>query len=303
MKDPYGREITNIRISLTQECNLNCFYCHEEGEKGLEKGELSAKNVNKIVRKASKIGMNKVKFTGGEPLVHPDIVDIIESADEYMDDVSITTNGVLLEDLSEGLKDAGLDRANVSIDTLDHKTYKKITGKNSLDKVKKGVKKAVNVGLFPVKINTLLMKYINENEIEDLIEFSSKTGAILQIIEFTTNEEEVSKEFYKKYHVSLEKIADDLEKRAVDVKERRMHGRKKYFLDDPKAEVELVRTMHNTTFCSNCTRLRVTSNAELKPCLLRTDNHVSIREELDKGLDLEEKFVEAINRREPYWSD
>ena len=255
------------------------------------------------MKTSSQIGINKVKISGGEPLVHPEIVNIIGIADRYMDDVSITTNGVLLGPLSEDLKKAGLDRVNVSLDTLNPETYKKITGKEKLDKVKNGIKKAVEAGLFPVKINTLLMNGMNEEEIEDLIEFSSETGTILQLIEFTANEEEVSSEFYKKYHVSLEKIADDLKKRAIDVKERRMHGRKKYFLDDPEAEVELVRTMHNTTFCSNCTRLRVTSNAELKPCLLRTDNHVSIREELDRGLNLEEKFVEAINRREPYWSD
>lgn len=303
MKDRFGREITNVRIALTQKCNLDCFYCHEEGERVKNGESLSVSDVDKILKTAKELGMYKVKFSGGEPLVHPDIVEIIDVADNYMDDVSLTTNGILLGEKAERLYESGLDRVNISLDTLDLDRYKKITGVNALSEVKEGIKKAVRVGLHPVKINTLLMKDINEDEIEDLIEFTSEAGAILQIIEMTTSVENINEEDYQKYHLPLEPLAEELEERAIKISQRKMHARKKYYLKDPEAEIELVRTMHNSKFCNNCTRLRVTSNAELKPCLLRTDNHVNIRSKLNNGDNLKDKFIEAIDKREPYWSE
>lgn len=304
MKDPYGREITNLRVSLTQECNLNCFYCHQEGEDGGEKDtRLQLEEVKQLVKTASDLGMNKVKFSGGEPLLHPEIKEIISYSAELMDDVSLTTNGVLLPEKAEQLSEAGLDRVNVSLDAKDQETYKEITGKSSLEKVREGIKKANEVGLYPVKINMLLMKGLNDDSIEEMIEFASKTGSILQVIEMTSTREEISDDFYQRRHLSLEELASDLEKRAVRTETRRMHARKKYFLQSPEAEVELVRTMHNSTFCKNCTRLRVTSEGELKPCLLRTDNHVSAKETLEDGGNIKDKFIEAIERREPYWCE
>ncbi len=304
MKDPYGREITNIRITLTQECNLDCFYCHQEGEKNpQDRSRLDTEEVRKILETAFSLGMEKVKFSGGEPLLHPDIIEMIETASDIgMKDISLTTNGVSLEEKASELVEAGLDRVNVSLDTIDPEVYEEITGRREVEIVKRGIKKARSAGLFPVKINMLLMKGINDDLIEKMIEFASEAGAILQIIELTADQEDIKKEFYEEYHLPLEDIAGELEERAVEIKERRMHARKKYFLKEPETQVELVRTMHNTEFCANCTRLRVTSSAELKPCLLRTDNHVPLREDLKNGNNIKEKFIEAINRREPYWS-
>ncbi len=303
MKDPYGREITNLRISLTQKCNLNCFYCHEEGEKNKSDTVLKLDEVEEIIETSSELGMYKVKYSGGEPLLHPEIERIIEHSSKYMDDISLTTNGVLLGRKAEELKEAGLDRVNVSLDVEDPDTYEKITGKRKLSQVKEGIIKASEAGLYPVKINMLLMDGLNDHAIDDMIRFASEAGAILQIIEMTSNEEEIEKDFYKDYHLSLDDLASELEDRAVETEIRKMHARKKYFLDDPEVEVELVRTMHNSTFCDNCTRLRVTSEAELKPCLLRSDNHVDVRESLKEGRNIKDKFVEAINRREPYWRE
>ncbi|MFO7792350.1 MAG: GTP 3',8-cyclase MoaA [Candidatus Saliniplasma sp.] len=301
MKDPFGREIDNIRISLTQRCNLDCFYCHREGEKKVCDDILSHDDIEAILETSHELGMSKVKFSGGEPLLHPDMVKIVKIADNYMEDVSMTTNGILLNEMGRDLKEAGLDRVNVSLDTLNPNIYEKVTGDNKLEEAKEGIKKAVEVGLHPVKINTLLMKGINEDEIDELIEFSGKVGAILQLIEMTTSVEEVDEGFFKKHHMPLDEISEEFEKRASRTEKREMHARKKYFLIDPEVEVELVRTMHNSTFCNNCKRLRITSNAELKPCLLRTDNHVDIRDELNNGKNLKDKFITAINNREPYW--
>ncbi|MEF8835269.1 MAG: GTP 3',8-cyclase MoaA [Candidatus Thermoplasmatota archaeon] len=304
MKDPYGREITNLRVSLTQDCNLRCFYCHNEGEEERKQHtRLKLNEVKRLLETASEIGMYKVKFSGGEPLLHPEIEKIIDYSSNLMEDVSLTTNGVLLRDKAKKLKDVGLDRVNVSLDVTDPETYEKITGESKLSEVKKGIESANEVGLFPVKINMLLMEGLNDDSIEDMIEFASETGSILQIIEMTSNEEEIDREFYQKYHVSLAELTSELEKRAMRTKTRRMHARKKYFLENPDVEVELVRTMHNSTFCQNCTRLRVTSEAELKPCLLRADNHVSVRDTLKNGGNVKDKFIEAIEKREPYWCE
>jgi len=304
MKDPYGREVTNLRVSLTQECNLRCFYCHNEGEEqGLHNTSLKLSEVKRLLETASELGMYKVKYSGGEPLLHPEIENIIEYSSDLMDDVSLTTNGVLLERKAEKLRDAGLNRVNVSLDVMDPETYEKITSESKLFEVKKGIERANEVGLFPVKINMLLMEGLNQNSIEDMIEFASETGSILQIIEMTGNEEEMDREIYRDHHISLEELASELGKRAVRTKTRRMHARKKYFLKHPEVEVELVRTMHNSTFCKNCTRLRVTSRAELKPCLLRTDNHIPVRETLRNGGNVKDKFIEAIEEREPYWCE
>jgi len=256
-----------------------------------------------LVSAASDLGMNKVKYSGGEPLLHPDIKEIISHSNTLMDDVSLTTNGVLLGKKAEELKKAGLDRVNVSLDVEDQKCYKKITDKKGVKKVKHGIQIANKVGLYPVKINMLLMRGINDDSIEDMIEFAADTGSILQVIEMTSSEDGITDEFYQRYHLSLKDLAEDLEKRAARTKTRRMHARKKYFLEEPEVEVELVRTMHNSTFCENCTRLRVTSEGELKPCLLRTDNHVPAREVLQNGGNVKDKFIEAIERREPYWCE
>ncbi len=304
MKDPYGREITNLRVSLTQDCNLQCFYCHNEGEEeGKQNTSLNLNEVKRLLETASEMGMYKVKYSGGEPLLHSKIEEIIDYSSSLMEDVSLTTNGVLLEEKAERLREVGLDRVNVSLDVTDTEIYEKITGESKLLEVKKGIEKANEVGLFPVKINMLLMEGLNDDSIEDMIDIAGNTGSILQIIEMTSNEEEIDREFYQNYHVSLSELASQLEKRAVRTKTRRMHARKKYFLEDPDVEVELVRTMHNSTFCKNCTRLRVTSEAELKPCLLRTDNHVSVRETLRNGGNVKDKFIEAIEKREPYWCE
>lgn len=303
MKDPFGREITNLRVALTQRCNLECFYCHREGEDGRSDMELNLREVKQIVKTASDLDIHKVKYSGGEPLLHSDLKEIIEFSSEYMDDVSLTTNGVFLNEMAETLSEAGLDRVNVSLDTIDPGTYQEITGKNRLAEVREGIQRAVEAGLFPVKVNMLLMDGLNQDEVWNMIDWVSEVDAILQVIELTSNEEEIERSFYQKHHVPLNDLASKLEDKAAYTEKRKMHARKKYFLEETEVEIELVRTMHNSTFCENCTRLRVTSKGELKPCLLRTDNHIDIEKELKRGMRIRDKFIEAIEMREPYWCE
>jgi cyclic pyranopterin phosphate synthase len=182
LKDPYDRPITNIRISLTPRCNLKCIYCHREGEVKPE-AELSKEQVAEILRVAAKFGIRSVKFTGGEPLLRKDILDIVRSVPPGMES-SMTTNGILLAKYAQGLKEAGMKRVNVSIDSINPETYRKITGFDQLDKVLDGMKAGIEAGLTPIKINMVVLEGINDHEIDDFLAYiRGNRNLVLQLIE------------------------------------------------------------------------------------------------------------------------
>lgn len=283
MIDSWGRPVTSMRIAVTQRCNLSCFYCHNEGE--LHSGEeMTVDQIGALARVASSLGIKKTKITGGEPLLRPDLRDIIAALSPWMDEISMTTNGTSLKESARKLADAGLDRVNISIDSLDEETYQKITGVDMLPRVLEGLEAAMKNDLLPVKINVVLSPY-NVKELPDFIAFL-KDGMILQLIEMINSPG----------FVSLKPIERELSMKAMRIEERNLHKRKKYFL--PR-EVEIVRSMHNTQFCQNCTRIRVTSDGKLKPCLLRNDNLVSIPFVGDA--EIEEAFRKCVQNRVPYW--
>jgi len=301
MIDRWGREITGIRFSLTQKCNLNCIYCHKEGE-NTSTHELTAKEIERVALVGAKLGIKKIKFTGGEPLLRRDLKEIIGAISPYYEDVSLTTNATILtKEMAEDLKDAGLSRINVSLDTLNEENCEKITGRNCLKDVLKGIESAGDAGFYPIKLNMVLMKGINEKEIEPMFKFAKENGLILQLIELHTSKEGSLKDFYRTYHTDLTQIEERLRQKSSKVVERSMQNRCKYFING--GEIEVVRPMHNTQFCSNCKRIRVTSQGELKPCLLRNDNHLDLKHALNAP-DEEELislFKECCLRREPYW--
>ena len=289
LKDSYDRPVSNLRISLTPQCNLSCIYCHREGEEstGIR---CSAEDIAEILRTAAHFGIRSVKFTGGEPLLRPDLVEIIGSVPHGMES-SITTNGTLLADLASDLKRAGLSRVNVSLDSLNRETYKKITGTDRLGDVLDGITAALDAGLTPIKLNMVVLKDVNNTEIDDFLAYvRNNRNLVLQLIELM--------DFNNcAYHGDLNTLEGDLAARSKQIITRRMHHRKKYCLEG--AEVEVVRPLHNTEFCAFCNRLRVTSDGKLKPCLLRTDNHIDIRNK--KGAELEELFKKAVALREPFY--
>lgn len=301
MKDPYGREITSLRVSITQRCNLDCFYCHHEGEQA-PRTEMSLEEIERLVRIAAELGMRRLKITGGEPLLREDICEIIKGCGRWMEEISLTSNGILLKEKAFELSEAGLDRVNISLDTLDRRTYRSISGVDALQDVLDGIQNAVEADLNPVKVNMVLMKGLNETEIEDMIEFSEDAGVILQLIELETSRENINNGFYKKYHYDLEELESLLASRANKIESREMHNRMKYFLP---GEVEVVRPMHNTSFCANCNRLRITSDGMLKPCLLSTDGTADVLTPMRAGTSdgsIKELFKQTISSREPYWS-
>ncbi|MDN7023530.1 GTP 3',8-cyclase MoaA [Methanoculleus sp. FWC-SCC1] len=289
LQDAYGRTVTNLRISLTQRCNLACIYCHAEGEVD-PKEQMSVEEIAEIMQVGKKFGIRSIKLTGGEPLLRPDILDIIRAVPPGIE-VSMTTNGTLLAEKAQALKAAGLSRVNVSLDTLKRERYQEITGKDQLDRVLAGIRAAIDAGLTPVKLNMVLLKGINDDELDDFMAFvRGNRDLILQVIELMDFGNCTS-------HSDVDGVERDLDTRATQIVTRRMHHRKKYCLDN--AEVEVVRPLHNTEFCAFCNRLRLTSDGKLKPCLLRSDNLVDIRGK--HGDELEAAFQKAVEIREPFF--
>ncbi len=298
MIDRFGRPLTGLRISVTEECNLNCFYCHHEGCQSSPR-EMTADEIGEVVELATGFWVKKVKLTGGEPLLRKDIVDVVAAvAKPGIEEVSMTTNGTLLAGIAGELASAGLTRVNLSLDTLDEATYGKITGKHLLRDALEGIDAALEAELKPVKLNMVLLAGVNEREVERMIAYSSGRGIILQLIELL----ELGDGNFSAYHCGLDGVERGLEARAVAVRTRRsMQARKKYIL--PGGEVEIVKPMHNSEFCMHCTRLRLTPDGFLKPCLMRNDNLVDLLSPI-RGEDLEgarKAFAEAIARREPYF--
>ncbi len=310
MIDNYNRAITNMRISITQQCNLACYYCHREGEvenPGQPPIEMSPDEIAKVVELVADLGIRKIKLTGGEPLARTDIIEIIEKISPYLNDLSMTTNGILLGKYGELLKKAGLDRVNISLDTLDPAIYQQLTGKNYLSKVIEGINTVKNNGINPIKLNMVLMKDVNETELDEMVRFCYNNNLILQLIELETSRDKLGSDFYRKYHTSITDLETELTSRAVEVKTRSQHHRRKYFLpvdDEQMVEVEVVRPMHNTEFCKFCNRLRLTSDGYLKPCLLSNNNHIDLLTPLRNGASDDELvniIKTSIGLKEPYW--
>ncbi|MDI9619545.1 MAG: GTP 3',8-cyclase MoaA [Candidatus Nezhaarchaeota archaeon] len=298
--DKYGRPITNLRITITHKCNYRCFYCHREGEDCSD--ALTVEDVVRLVKVGKKLGMDKVKLTGGEPLTRSDLIDMIEAINEIgLSEVAMTTNGSLLKGIAHHLAKAGLSRVNVSLPSLREGVFERITGVQVLGKVMEGLLEAKACGLEPIKLNVVVLRGLNDDELWNIVDFARKHEFIVQLIELEPIN--INDEFYRIHHVSLEEVELWLQQRAVRIEERKlMHNRRQYDLGDVK--VEVVRPVNNPEFCMHCTRLRVTADGKLKPCIMRNDNLVDVLRALRIGLDDSELikiFMKAVELREPYF--
>jgi len=304
LRDGYGRTVTNLRISLTHRCNLACPFCHKEGDDRQPQTEMTPKEIHRIVSITASLGVDKIKLTGGEPLLREDIREVVANirAVPGISDIGITTNGILLEELAEPLKASGLDRVNVSLGTLRRGTYRKMTGVDAAEKVLRGVSEAVRVGLRPVKLNMVVLRGVNDEQVWEMLDFSKRENLVLQLIEVESDTSE--EEYYKLFHMDFSGIEETLQSRAEKILVRDMQHRRKFFLKGG-GEVEVVRPMHNTEFCAHCTRMRLTSDGKLKPCLFRSDNLVDILTPLRKNApdeELRRLFTRAITMRRPYFT-
>jgi len=298
--DSCNRPVLNLRISVTQRCDKHCPYCHREGETD-PSTTMTVNEIVHIARLAVNLGITRIKLTGGEPLLRKEIVEIVKgiSSIDGLTDLSMTTNGAHMKNLAKDLKQAGLNRVNVSLPTLKPDIYNSLMGGNLKEAVE-GVKAAVEAGLHPVKLNMLVLKGVNDGEIEGMMQFAAEAETILQLIELEPIN--LSEGYYERHHLSLDMVEQKLEKLATETRVRKYMQKRRIFVL-PKVKVEVIRPIENTEFCAHCTRIRLTSDGKLKPCLMRTDNLIDILMPLRNGADdkqLTEIFLRAVKEREPY---
>lgn len=304
-RDPYGREVKSLRISITQRCNLACDHCHREGQDP-HPVEMSPSEIERLVGIAASLGVRKVKITGGEPLLREDILEVVSRIAPLVKEVSLTTNGTGLAGLALPLKRAGLSRVNVSLHTLDPGLYRRICGADLSAQVQEGIKASVAAGLNPVKVNMVVLKGENDEEVRAMMDFCAKTGAVLQLIELEASRESSRAPEFASRYCSLRQLEDSLSHEAVQVSENELHRRRRYTVraNGGYVTVEVVRPMHNTEFCANCTRMRMTSDGLLKPCLLDPSGNVDTLTPLRSGFSddrLRGLFLAAVANRRPYW--
>ena len=302
MIDVYKRKIDYIRISITDRCNLRCVYCMpKEGIKLIEHNDiLSYEEIIRLCKLFVKIGISKVKITGGEPLVRKDVHKLIKAIKEVdgIDNVTLTTNGILLEDQIDNLVKAGLDAINISIDTLNDDTYKELTRIGNVNKVIKGIYKCLEYKNLNVKINCVPIKGKNEDEIIDLIEIAKNNNISIRFIEMMPiglgknikglNDEEVTSLIEK----NIGKLTPYNGKLG--------NGPSNYYtLKDYKGKIGFISAV-NHKFCETCNRVRLTCEGFLKACL-QYDIGTDLRSMLRNGVSDDEilKAVESTIYNKP----
>lgn len=302
MQDNYNREIKYLRISVTERCNLRCRYCMPvDGVcKKTHDEMLTYEEILKVSRVAAKLGVKKIRLTGGEPLVKKDIVKLAADIKKIngIEELCITTNGVLLNDYAEDLKNAGVDRINISLDTLDEDKYKYITRIGKFDEAWHGIEKALNLGFKKIKINTVLIGGFNDNEVVDIASLTLKYPVDVRFIELMPmyDSGDFKENAFIKASVVVDKLkdkyGDDKIEEVKDIKHKGQVARL-YKIDGALGFVGLISAVSNH-FCSECNRIRLTSDGKLKPCL-HSNEEIPI-----KGLsedEIEEKFKMAIQHK------
>ena len=331
LTDDFGREVSGVRVSLTDRCNFDCVYCHNEGL-GDTRGpmepqddELSADRIVRFLEVAREFGVDAVKFTGGEPMLREDLEEIIRRSPDGME-VSMTTNGTFLPGRAPDLVDAGLERVNISQDAMDADAFAELTQSGAYDRVIEGVEAALDAGLAPVKLNMVVFEP-TAGYIPDMVDHVAETdGLQLQLIEYMP---ELAG--HPEWAIDIDRVHDWLEDRADHVETREMHDRRRYWVgsSEPpvgadatslaasdggvqsaepptgtemtgRGMVEIVDPVENPTFCANCHRVRLTHDGYLKGCLNRNDDLRAIGE---TKASMREAFRETVDNRVPYYGE
>jgi len=302
--DGFGREVTGVRISLTDRCNFDCVYCHNEGL-GDTRGpmdpqddEMATDDVVRFLEVAAEFDVDAAKFTGGEPMLRDDLEEIVRRTPDSME-TSLTTNGTFLPDRADELVEAGLDRVNVSQDALDPEAFKAVTKSGEYDAVIEGVKAAVDAGLDPVKLNMVVFE-ATAGYVPEMVDYvADNDGLQLQLIEYMP---ELAGR--PEWAIDIERVHGWLEEQADEIEHREMHDRRRYWVGGDSEEggmVEVVDPVENTEFCQNCHRVRVTHEGYLKGCLNRNDDLRSMGE-MTKP-EIRDTFREVVANRVPYYGE
>lgn len=323
--DSFGRKIEYLRISVTERCNLNCIYCkpdknsemidkneqneqNEQSEQSEQKEEneqykmnnqnsyknmISPEEYGRIVHAMATAGIKKVRITGGEPLLRPDICEIIKavSAVKRIDDISLTTNGILLGKMALKLKEVGLKRVNISLDSLRECSFKHITGSSCLDRVMEGIEKSLEAGLGPVKLNTVLIRGINDDEIDNIIGLAKELPIDVRFIELMPigdfGEKNADKIVYSSEIISTRPYL----KRLENVKDRQ--PAEYYSIDGYNGRIGFISPMGHK-FCKDCNRIRLTSDGKVRLCL-GNNSEVDLMKVLkEKSEELDEFIKETV---------
>ena len=268
MKDKFGREIDYLRVSVTDKCNLRCIYCMDEKDNSFLKNDekLTDDEIYRIVKESSKLGIKKVRITGGEPLVRPDLVKLVSKINSIpgIEEIYLTTNGILLADMIDELAVNGLKGVNISLDSLNEERFNKLTRLGKLNKVLEAIDKAIALGI-KVKLNTVIVNDINKDEIIDFVNLTKEKEIDVRFIEL------MPIGVGSKYKgVSNEEILDLINKNYKDIEEVKRNkngGPASYIkLKDAKGKVGFISAISNC-FCEDCNRVRLTSEGFLKQCL------------------------------------
>lgn len=288
MKDDFGRKIEYLRISVTDLCNLRCVYCMpEEGiVKHNHQTSITFEEIEAIVRAGARQGIHKVRLTGGEPLVRKGIVELVKrvGAINGIDDLSMTTNGILLPKWGQDLKNAGLQRVNISLDTLDSKKYAKITRGGDLEAVFRGIDAAKEAGLAPIKINVVLIEGFNEDEIEAFVNLTVEKALEVRFIELMPLGDQTA--FALGQYISGEEVLRRMPALQPVINTCCQGPAKLYRIPGAIGKVGLINPISHS-FCSECNRLRLTADAKLRPCL-HSDKELSVRELRSEGYTYDE---------------
>jgi len=304
LSDEFGREVSGVRVSLTDRCNFDCVYCHNEGlgdTRGpleAQDDELSTDRVIRFLEVAADFGVESVKLTGGEPMLRDDLAEIVARAPDEMA-VSMTTNGTYLPGRASDLVDAGLERVNISQDALDRESFAELTQSGAYDRVLDGVQAAVDAGLAPVKLNMVVFEPTAGYVPEMVDHVVANEGLRLQLIEYMP---ELAGN--PEWAIDIERVHDWLEDQADRIENREMHDRRRYFVEreDGAGEgmIEIVDPVGNETFCANCHRVRLTHDGYLKGCLNRNDDLRAIGK---TAVEMRAAFRDTVADRVPYYGE
>ncbi len=282
-----------LRISLTDRCDFNCIYCRPRERVQLLQREkiLRFEEIMEFIKLMLPEGLEKVRLTGGEPLVRKNTIDLVSMITKInqIRDITLTTNGALLEKFAKDLKNAGLSRVNVSLDTLNRKRFVQITGCDKLPEVLRGIKTARDVGLGPVKVNMVILKGINDTEIVDFINFSHKNALIPRFIEYMP----LNNVGLKHWYVSNEVVKKIVERNWGKLKLTSFSGNgpAEYYTTKETSFILGFISPISESFCHKCSRLRLSAEGKLKPCLA-SDYELNVRKALrDKDYSQIKKLI------------
>lgn len=294
MKDTIGRNINYLRISVTDRCNLRCMYCMpEQGICKKEHGEiLTLEEIYEAVKACSELGISKVRITGGEPLVRKGITGLIDQISKLrgIEELAMTTNGILLPKYAEELKSAGLNRVNISLDTMNAEKYSYITRGGDLGDVMSGINAAEKAGLKPIKLNTVLIGGFNDDEIESFVDLTTDRDIDVRFIELMPIGQ--AGHWAKKHFIPNTEILNRV-KYLQPIQSNDPSSPAKYYkLPGARGKVGLINPISHA-FCASCNRIRLTSDGKLKPCL-HSEAEIDIKEILKKGESLQDIIRQAI---------